>query len=188
MGFKAWFFARLDYQDKRQRLEDKSMEFVWRPYSESLGDNVEIFTVVMPDHYNMIDDFRFDERFNTFGPLIVDPNLDDYNADVRMQDLYNYITDTASHFRGSRMSLPWGDDFFFGNAAMTYKNLDLTIKTFNEWFDDVQLVMSTPSEYIDAIYAENIVWPTKYDDMFPYADQPQDYWTGYFTSRADAKK
>lgn len=24
--------------------------------------------------------------------------------------------------------------------------------------------------------------------MFPYADQRDDYWTGYFTSRADAKK
>ena len=24
--------------------------------------------------------------------------------------------------------------------------------------------------------------------MFPYADQPQDYWTGYFTSRANSKK
>lgn len=23
--------------------------------------------------------------------------------------------------------------------------------------------------------------------MFPYADDPQDYWTGYFTSRANAK-
>jgi hypothetical protein len=24
--------------------------------------------------------------------------------------------------------------------------------------------------------------------MFPYADNPEDYWTGYFTSRAGAKK
>jgi hypothetical protein len=23
--------------------------------------------------------------------------------------------------------------------------------------------------------------------MFPYADMPEDYWTGYFTSRANAK-
>lgn len=23
--------------------------------------------------------------------------------------------------------------------------------------------------------------------MFPYADQPNDYWTGYFTSRANSK-
>ena len=31
------------------------------------------------------------------------------------------------------------------------------------------------------------MWPTKYDDMFPYADKMDDYWTGYFTSRANSK-
>jgi len=28
MGFDAWFFARLDYQDKEKRLNEKSMEYV----------------------------------------------------------------------------------------------------------------------------------------------------------------
>jgi len=37
MGFDAWFFARLDYQDKSKRLDEKTMEFVWRPMYESLG-------------------------------------------------------------------------------------------------------------------------------------------------------
>jgi len=31
-------------------------------------------------------------------------------------------------------------------------------------------------------------WPTKYDDMFPYADNAYSFWTGYFTSRANDKK
>jgi lysosomal alpha-mannosidase len=38
------------------------------------------------------------------------------------------------------------------------------------------------------LISQNITWPTKYDDMFPYADSPQEYWTGYFTSRANSKK
>ena len=42
--------------------------------------------------------------------------------------------------------------------------------------------------YIDAVAAENITWPTKYDDIFPYADNEAAYWTGYFTSRANDKK
>jgi len=33
-----------------------------------------------------------------------------------------------------------------------------------------------------------VEWPVRYDDMFPYADGDDDYWTGYFTSRADLKK
>jgi hypothetical protein len=49
---------------------------------------------------------------------------------------------------------------------------------------------STPSKYIDAISSganANIAWPTKYDDMFPYADDELSFWTGYFSSRANAK-
>lgn len=55
----------------------------------------------------------------------------------------------------------------------------------------MNLVYSTPSKYIDAISAganSQIQWPTKYDDMFPYADNPLSYWTGYFTSRAADKE
>lgn len=29
MGFKGLFFARLDYQDKKKRLEEKMMEMNW---------------------------------------------------------------------------------------------------------------------------------------------------------------
>jgi hypothetical protein len=32
MGFEAWFFARLDYQDKIRRLAEQEMEWVWRPF------------------------------------------------------------------------------------------------------------------------------------------------------------
>jgi len=35
---------------------------------------------------------------------------------------------------------------------------------------------------------KDIAWPTKYDDMMPYSDNSQSYWTGYFTSRANSKE
>lgn len=38
MGFDAFFFARLDYQEKEKRLDNKTMEWVWRPMWETLGD------------------------------------------------------------------------------------------------------------------------------------------------------
>ncbi len=52
----------------------------------------------------------------------------------------------------------------------------------------MQLEYSTPSRYLDALANANVKWPTKYDDMFPYADDPLSYWTGYFTSRANDKE
>ena len=37
IGFDAFFYARLDYQDKEKRLADKTMEFIWRPMWQTLG-------------------------------------------------------------------------------------------------------------------------------------------------------
>lgn len=47
---------------------------------------------------------------------------------------------------------------------------------------------STPSMYVDAVAAYNVSFPTKYDDMFPYSDNSDSYWTGYFSSRANDKE
>ena len=47
---------------------------------------------------------------------------------------------------------------------------------------------STPSNYIDALAKLEVAWPTKYDDLFPYADNPDAYWTGYFSARANDKE
>lgn len=66
--------------------------------------------------------------------------------------------------------------------------MDRLISYFNSHISNATVLYSTPSEYLDALIAQNLTWPVKYDDMFPYADQPQDYWTGYFTSRANAKR
>jgi len=62
MGLEAWFFARLDFQDKEKRMADKEMQWVWKPFSESLGDRVEIFTHAMTHHYHQPEAFRYDEK------------------------------------------------------------------------------------------------------------------------------
>jgi hypothetical protein len=46
---------------------------------------------------------------------------------------------------------------------------------------------STPSVYVDAIAKYDIEWPTKYDDLMAYADAPQSYWSGFYTSRPNNK-
>jgi hypothetical protein len=37
--------------------------------------------------------------------------------------------------------------------------------------------------FIDAVNKENVSWPIKYDDLFPYTSNPGASWVGYFTSR-----
>ena len=53
---------------------------------------------------------------------------------------------------------------------------------------NIELIYSTPSMYVDAIKTKNISWTTRYDDLFPYADNENSFWTGYFSSRANDKK
>ena len=85
--------------------------------------------------------------------------------------------------------LPFGCDFAFQNAGAEYRQLERIIKYMNE-NNKVNMTfrMSTPSEYISELKKENIVWPVRYGDAFPYADGDNDYWTGYFSSRPGAKK
>ena len=51
MGFDALFFGRLDYQDKEKRMNDKALEWIWTPNSESLGEETNIFTQLMWNSY-----------------------------------------------------------------------------------------------------------------------------------------
>ena len=52
MGFDAYFFARIDYQDKDNRLANKSMEWIQRPMYYIFGDGPEIFSHALYHHYS----------------------------------------------------------------------------------------------------------------------------------------
>jgi len=67
--------------------------------------------------------------------------------------------------------------------------MDKFINYMNAAYDGkYNFVYSTPGDYIDSVNAvKGRKWPTKYDDLMPYADQGDSWWTGYFTSRPNAK-
>ena len=50
---------------------------------------------------------------------------------------------------------------------------------------------STPQRYFDALHEESesakIKYPLYVGDFFPYADNEDSYWTGYFTSKPKIK-
>lgn len=191
MGFDAWFFARLDYQDKEKRLRDKEMEFIWRSSYDELGSSSQIFTHALYQHYSAPSGFDFD-ILNVDNPIVIDESLSTFNADDRSYYFHKEITHRMKHYKGQKnLLILMGDDFRFQDARMYFDSSDNLIKYFNEHYGpqyNITLRYSTPSDYIDGLAAENITWPTKYDDMFPYGDGDESYWTGYFTSRANSKE
>lgn len=60
MGFDALFFARIDYQDKNKRMNEKSMEWVWMPSKDKMGTDVNIFTHSLYNHYSSPNGMVFD--------------------------------------------------------------------------------------------------------------------------------
>lgn len=81
-----------------------------------------------------------------------------------------------------------GEDFHYANARMWYKNIDKLINFINSKPEfGVKFKYSTPSTYVKAIQAENQKYPKKEDDFFPYSDNQNSFWTGYFTSRVSVK-
>lgn len=188
MGFDAWFFARLDNQDKQRRIQDKEMEFIWLPDSKQLGNDNAIFTHVLYNHYSAPDGFNMYMTGND-APFIIDEANVDYNAPERATQLMADLDRRIDAYRTNDLFVVFGDDFKYINAHWMYQNMDNMIEYMNKKHSDKYIFKySTPSDYIDAVKKHDITWPSKTDDMFPYGAGAHDYWTGYFSSRANAKE
>lgn len=186
MGFNAFFFARIDYQDKDLRLEEKAMEMIWSP-NQASGDDHSIFTSVNYYHYEAPPSFCFDQNCDD-EPIMDDPRLEEYNIDERAKTFVTYFKNMALHYRHADLMHTMGSDFQYSNAHKYFKNVDKLIKYINahpEW--GVNIFYSTPSKYIKSINKLNIPYPLKTDDFWPYADNAHAYWTGYFVSRVAIK-
>lgn len=145
----------------------------------------------MQDHYCWPPGFSVDERFNGDDPFITDKSFTTFNADQKTETFRDYIRGMYENYRGNHLMIPFGCDFSYANAWTGFKNMDRLIEYFNAYpgNENITLMYSTPGMYLEALNNQtNVSWPTEYYDMFPYADNPEDYWTGYFTSRPGAKK
>ncbi|CAL0332951.1 unnamed protein product [Lupinus luteus] len=184
LGFDSLFFARIDYQDRAKRLKQKTLEVVWRG-SRSLGSSSQIFTGIFPRHYDPPDGFTFE--INDVSPPIQDDILlFDYNVQERVNDFVSAALAQANVTRTNHIMWTMGTDFRYQYANSWFRQMDKFIHYVNQ-DGRVNALYSTPSIYTDAKYAANEQWPLKIDDFFPYADHPNAYWTGYFTSRPALK-
>jgi hypothetical protein len=59
MGMDAWFFARIDGQDRDRRFKTKNIEFISDPNSDAKCDK-PIFTGLLYAHYDAPGGFGFD--------------------------------------------------------------------------------------------------------------------------------
>ncbi|XP_056176415.1 alpha-mannosidase-like isoform X2 [Syzygium oleosum] len=185
VGFDSMHFARIDYQDRANRKNDKSLEVIWHG-SKTFGSSSQIFTNAFPIHYSPPEGFDF-EVSNDFEPVQDNTLLYDYNVEKRVNDFISAAMTQANVTRTNHIMWTMGDDFQYQYAESWFKEMDKFIHYVNK-DGRVNALYSTPSIYVDAKNTENVSWPLKTDDYFPYADSKDAYWTGYFTSRPALKR
>ncbi|XP_022199948.2 lysosomal alpha-mannosidase isoform X2 [Nilaparvata lugens] len=188
-GFDGLLFGRLDYQDKATRVLNKHMEMVWQGSPTNLGSSADLFTSVLFNTYSAPPSFCFDILCND-EPIVDNKKSPKYNADERVQTFLKYIERQHKSYTSNNILITMGDDFNYQSARSWYKNLDKLIRLVNEKQSNgsnVNLLYSTPSCYVKAVNEDNLSFTTKKDDFFPYASDPNSFWTGYFTSRPTIK-
>jgi lysosomal alpha-mannosidase len=187
MGMNAFYFARIDYQDKVNRLNTTNMETVWRG-SKTLGSNADMFSGVTFNHYSPPPGFCYDIKC-TDPPIQTDPRIYGVNIEERAEQFVEYCKLQSEFFLTRNIMLTMGDDFEYENAHEWYKNLDKLISYVNaNYGDQLNVFYSTPSQYTKALHDANATWTLKTDDFFPYADHEYAMWSGYFTSRPALKR
>lgn len=169
-------------------MNKKEMEFVWRPNAESLGTDTSLLThVLYGPLYGPPEGFNWD-ILTLDDPWINNEESKDFNADTEAELIMEAVELRAEHYLHNEVLLMFGFDFEFMDAFYNYGNMDNMIAYMNENYGHrYHFQYSTPSNYVDAINQYNVSWPTKYDDMFPYGDSKDSYWTGYFTNRPNHK-
>ncbi|RWS08571.1 lysosomal alpha-mannosidase-like protein [Dinothrombium tinctorium] len=189
MNFDGLFFGRLDWMDKVNRAQQKTLELVWKGSDESVlgGD---LFTGALPNGYNPPNGFCFDDTCAD-EPIIDDPQSDDYNVARKVDDFINASVIQSEKYATNHIIMTMGSDFQYQNAHIWYKNLDKLIKYVNEQQENgskVNVFYSSPSCYLYALNKAGLNWTTKRDDFLPYSSDRHSYWTGYFTSRPAQKR
>ena len=172
MGFNAWFFARLDHEDKDLRIKEKRMEHL---QINKRAQN--IFTHVMKSHYRSPPTFEFDNPQDN-------PPIDDSNIKKRSDDFVSYLNDFRKAYNQDFVMHPIGCDFTYQDAPQNFNNWDKLIKYINanEAYNTT-LLYSRPSDYLQKVHALNLTYTTKEDDFLPYSDGPDAFWAGFYTSR-----
>ncbi|XP_015365920.1 PREDICTED: lysosomal alpha-mannosidase isoform X2 [Diuraphis noxia] len=187
-GYDGLFFARLDYEEREQRLSNKTAEMIWQS-SPNIGSSADLYTQVLYNHYSAPDGFCFDIVCGV-NPIVDDIKSPEYNVEAKAQKLIAFATKQSLHYRTNNIILTMGDDFHYIDATINFHSMDKLIKHINSKQasgSKINAIYSTPSCYLKAVNDQKITFPTKQDDFFPYKSDKHSYWTGYFTSRPTQK-
>ncbi|XP_006875234.1 PREDICTED: lysosomal alpha-mannosidase-like [Chrysochloris asiatica] len=192
MGFDGIFLGRIDYQDKTMRENIREMELVWKGSSSLQPPTADLFTIVLPNNYNPPPGLCWDSIQCDDLPVVKKPHRPIHNANKLVKYFLEVAANQAHHYNSNHIIMTMGSDFHYKQAESWFKNLDKLIQLVNAQQQvnksQVHVLYSTPACYLQEVNKANLTWSVKQDDFFPYADFPNQFWTGYYTSRPALKR
>ncbi|XP_063391810.1 lysosomal alpha-mannosidase-like [Cydia fagiglandana] len=139
MGYDGLFLGRIDYQDKDQRLSERTMEVLWRG-SDDLGKSSDIFTGVLYNTYSPPPGFCFDVLCDD-EPIIDDVSSPMYNVDDKVATFLEIAANMSKSYRTNNILVTMGEDFNYLDASLWFDNLDKLIQPY-------LMVVTTFLEYV----------------------------------------
>ena len=178
MNFEKIVLTRIDYLEKKDRIENHNLEFIYDPFG--VGQN--IFTHISYHHYNpriVLRHYPGDKRILLSGEELKEV----------CEKFYKEMQEERVGYRTNNLLLYYGEDFAFNEADINYENIEMIMKYVNNNMKGkMKMVYSTPTQYFDSVLKSGVKFDKHSNyDFFPYADNAHCYWTGYFTSRANLK-
>ncbi|XP_023214227.1 lysosomal alpha-mannosidase-like, partial [Centruroides sculpturatus] len=183
MKFDGLFLGRIDYQDKIFRQQNRRLEFLWNT-NPGYNLDTKLFTGILPNVYWPPQGFCFDD-------LCGEPEITSFNINRKARQLMDVIRYQANYYRTNHTVLTMGMDFHYRDADRWFRNLDKLMAFINnlqESGSNINIFYSTPSCYLHSLNQANLTWPTFTEDFFPYASDPDAYWTGYYSSKPAIKR
>ncbi|CAD6238535.1 GSCOCG00008478001-RA-CDS [Cotesia congregata] len=206
-GLENILIQRVHYAVKKRLARDKHLEFRWRQLWDTTG-STEILTHLMPFYsYDVphtcgpdpkiccqFDFFRL-PNFGLSCPWRVPPQtITKKNVAMRAQLLLDQYRKKSQLFKSNVVLAPLGDDFRYAQSS----EWDAQFGNYQKLFDymnkneqlNVDIQFGTLTDYFNALRDEQNIneLPSLSGDFFTYADENQDYWSGYYTSRPFHKR
>ncbi|KAH8298676.1 hypothetical protein KR018_012006, partial [Drosophila ironensis] len=204
-GFRDLLIQRTHYAVKKVLAEKRQLEFYWRQIWDTKGET-SLFTHMMPffsytmrytcgPDPNVCCQFDF-QRMHNYDVQCPRRPITDLNVAARSDALVDQWKKKAELYRTNVLLIPLGGYFRYKQNA----EWDVQRVNYEKLFDhinshvqfNVQAQFGTLQEYFKGVHeaeaAGQAAFPTLSGDFFTYADQKDDYWSGYYTSRPYHKR
>eukprot|EP01080_Neovahlkampfia_damariscottae_P000039 gene39-4290_t len=171
-GFNATVHQRIPYNEKQERISKNQLEFWWKQ-NQNVGTEYEFLTHIMSENYCEYRFFNIDHW--GYGPTTKE------NLEHRVNKMIDSINERSKGYSTNDFLLPIGCDFTFAEQRdMDMLNSMAPVIEEIKRYYGIDIKFSLLSEYFSKLSISKEL--TYQSDFNPYSDNPNDYWSGFYTS------